>query len=135
MDLAGRSIIVTGATSGIGRATAVKLAACGARLTLVGRDLQRGAQIENEVQALGADARLELVDLTHPGAMQQIIKRTVAAYGRVDGAVLAAAQMPSEGAMMPLDQLEDPSIARSARGNSRRRPRAEGPSSATSIPA
>lgn len=112
MDLAGKSIIVTGATSGIGRATAVKLAACGARLTLVGRNPQRGAQIEQEVQALGANARLELVDLTHPGAMQEIIMRTVASYGRVDGAVLAAAQMPSEGAMVPLDRLEDPAIER-----------------------
>jgi NAD(P)-dependent dehydrogenase (short-subunit alcohol dehydrogenase family) len=44
--------------------------------------------------------------------MQQIIVRTVAAYGRIDCAVLAAAQMPSEGAMIPLDRLEDPTIER-----------------------
>jgi NAD(P)-dependent dehydrogenase (short-subunit alcohol dehydrogenase family) len=78
----------------------------------VGRNPERGAQIEHEVRALGADARLELVDLMHPGAMQQIIARTVAVYGQVDGAVLAAAQMPSESAMVPLAQLDDPSIER-----------------------
>jgi NAD(P)-dependent dehydrogenase (short-subunit alcohol dehydrogenase family) len=112
MDLAGKSIIVTGATSGIGRASALKLAACGARLTLVGRNPERGTQIGQEVQALGANARLELVDVMQPGAMQGIIKRTVASYGRVDGAVLAAAQMPSEDAMMPLVRLEDAAIER-----------------------
>jgi NAD(P)-dependent dehydrogenase (short-subunit alcohol dehydrogenase family) len=112
MDLAGKSIIVTGATSGIGRATALELAASGARLTLVGRNSERGAQIEDQVRALGVDARLELVDLTHAGAMHEIVSRTVAAYGRIDGAVLAAAEMPSESAMVPLDQLDDPSIER-----------------------
>lgn len=110
MDLAGKSIVVTGATSGIGRATALVLAAAGARLTLVGRNPQRGAQILGEAQALGASVRLELVDLTQPDAMAQIVERTVAAYGRVDGAVLAAAQMPSPSAMVPLERVDDASI-------------------------
>lgn len=103
---------MTGATSGIGRATAVKLAKCGAQLTLVGRNAERGAQIEREVLALGVNARLELVDLMIPGAMEQVVARTVDAYGRVDGAVLAAAQAPSQSAMVPMDQLDDLSIER-----------------------
>lgn len=112
MDLAGRSLIVTGATSGIGRAAALKLARCGARLTLVGRDAERGAQIQHEARALGAEVRLELVDLTETGAMQELIERTVVAHGGVNGAVLAAAQLPSEGAMVPLERVDDASIER-----------------------
>src|SRR5689334_1774491 len=112
MDLAGKSLIVTGATSGIGRAAAVELARRGARLTLVGRHAERGRQVEDEVRRLGADVRLERVDLTHPGAMEQVVTRTVSAYGQVDGAVLAAAQMPSESAMVPLAQLDDACIER-----------------------
>jgi NAD(P)-dependent dehydrogenase (short-subunit alcohol dehydrogenase family) len=111
-DLAGKSIVVTGATSGIGRAAAVKLAGCGARLTLVGRDRERGAQILGEAHELGATARLELIDLTDTSAMQGIVARAVAAYGRIDGAVLAAAQMPAEGAMVSLDRLDDANIER-----------------------
>lgn len=111
-DLAGKSIVVTGATSGIGRAAAIQLAGSGARLTLVGRHRERGEQILRQVHELGASARLELVDLTRANAMQDIVTRTVAAYGRIDAAVLAAAQMPAESAMVSLDQLDDASIER-----------------------
>jgi NAD(P)-dependent dehydrogenase (short-subunit alcohol dehydrogenase family) len=79
---------------------------------LVGRDRERGAQILAQVHELGASACLELVDLTHGGAMQGVIERAVAAYGRIDGAVLAAAQMPGATAMVSLDQLDDASIER-----------------------
>jgi len=112
MHLAGKSIVVTGATSGIGRAAAIKLASCGARLTLVGRNHERGRQIEHDVRALGADVQLEHVDLTHSGAMEQIVARAASTYGQVDGAVLAATQMPSESAIVPLAQLDDSSIER-----------------------
>jgi NAD(P)-dependent dehydrogenase (short-subunit alcohol dehydrogenase family) len=111
-DLAGKSIVVTGATSGIGRAAAIQLAGCGARLSLVGRNSERGAEVMDLVRELGASARLELVDLAQPGAMQGIIERTVAAYGRIDGAVLAAAQMPGAAAMTSLDRVDDASIER-----------------------
>src|SRR5688572_25353302 len=112
MSLAGKSIVVTGATSGIGRAAAIKLASCGARLTLVGRNHERGMQIEHDVRALGADVQLERVDLTDTGAMDQIIARAVSAYGHVDGAVLAATHLPFESATVPLAQLDDSSIER-----------------------
>ncbi|HEX6274097.1 MAG TPA: SDR family oxidoreductase [Polyangiaceae bacterium] len=111
-DLAGKSIIVTGATSGIGRAAALELAGKGAKLTLVGRNSERGAEVEQQARALGADTRLDLTDLTRPEAMQQIVSRAVAAYGRIDGAVLAAAQMPSASAMVPLAQVDDQGIER-----------------------
>ncbi|HEU5076468.1 MAG TPA: SDR family oxidoreductase [Polyangiaceae bacterium] len=111
-DLNGKSIVVTGATSGIGRAAAVKLATLGARLTLVGRNQERGSRIEREVRSLGAEARLELVELTQASAMQNIIARTVAEYGRIDAAVLAAAEMPDAQAMVPLARVDDASIER-----------------------
>jgi NAD(P)-dependent dehydrogenase (short-subunit alcohol dehydrogenase family) len=112
MNLNGKSLVVTGATSGIGQAAALELASHGARLTLVGRDPLRGASILDRVHDLGADARLELADLTEPGAMDGIVSRSVAAFGRIDGAVLAAAQMPCAGAMVPMDELDDATIER-----------------------
>lgn len=111
-DLNGRSIVVTGASSGIGRAAAVKLATLGARLTLVGRNARRGSEIERHVRSLGAQARLELVDLAQASAMQDIVARTVAEYGRIDAAVLAAAEMPDARAMVPLAEVDDASIER-----------------------
>lgn len=111
-DLNEKSIVVTGATSGIGRAAAVKLATLGARLTLVGRNEERGGEIERQVRSLGATARLELVDLTRTSAMQEIVARTVAEYGRIDAAVLAAAEMPDARAMVPLARVEDADVER-----------------------
>jgi NAD(P)-dependent dehydrogenase (short-subunit alcohol dehydrogenase family) len=79
---------------------------------LVGRNRERGAEVVRQVRELGASARLELVDLTHTDAMRDIVARTVLEYGRIDGAVLAAAETPGEGAMVTLDQVDDSTIER-----------------------
>ncbi|MFY9672012.1 MAG: SDR family NAD(P)-dependent oxidoreductase, partial [Trebonia sp.] len=65
----GEVCVVTGATSGIGRATAAALAGLGAQVVLVGRDRGRGAAAAAELAAAGASPRLEIADLA---SMEQV---------------------------------------------------------------
>ncbi|MFE7170374.1 SDR family NAD(P)-dependent oxidoreductase [Streptomyces sp. NPDC057616] len=63
-SLQGRTALVTGATSGIGKAVARKLARQGARIVLHGRDQERGESLMKEIEALGGTARFIAADLT-----------------------------------------------------------------------
>jgi NAD(P)-dependent dehydrogenase (short-subunit alcohol dehydrogenase family) len=65
-DLEGRVALVTGATSGIGRATAVQLAAQGATVILHGRDLTRGVEVVAEIENAGGSARFVGAELSRP---------------------------------------------------------------------
>jgi NAD(P)-dependent dehydrogenase (short-subunit alcohol dehydrogenase family) len=63
-DLTGQSALVTGATSGIGRAAAYALAALGANVVIHGRDAERGAATVSEITDAGGSARFISADLT-----------------------------------------------------------------------
>ncbi len=90
-SMAGRVVVVTGATSGIGRATAVGLARLGATVHLVGRDAERGARAMAAVERAGGGApTLDLVDLSDLDATAELGRRLVARHGRLDALVHAA---------------------------------------------
>lgn len=84
LDLDGKVVIVTGATSGIGLATAHELAAEGARVIAVARH-------EPDDRVLPASADFISADLTTPETPAQIVAETVKRHGRVDGLVNNAA--------------------------------------------
>jgi NAD(P)-dependent dehydrogenase (short-subunit alcohol dehydrogenase family) len=65
-DLEGKVALVTGATSGIGRAAAVQLAAQGATVVVHGRDATRGATVVAEIENAGGSARFVGADLSEP---------------------------------------------------------------------
>jgi NAD(P)-dependent dehydrogenase (short-subunit alcohol dehydrogenase family) len=79
-DLSGLTALVTGATSGIGKAAALKLAEHGATVLVHGRDAGRGAQIVDQIEQAGGEARFVAADLSDPADVAQL----AAAIGRVD---------------------------------------------------
>ena len=95
-----RAAIVTGATSGIGRAAATALADDGWWVLAGGRDAERGAELESE---LGDRGEAAVVDLTEPGAAEGLVERATA-DGRPLGLVVNNAAVHFLGT---LDRLAD----------------------------
>jgi NAD(P)-dependent dehydrogenase (short-subunit alcohol dehydrogenase family) len=79
-DLARQTALVTGATAGIGRATALALAARGADVIVHGRNKERAADTLQQIEALGARARFEPADLADPTQVTALAERA----GHVD---------------------------------------------------
>jgi NAD(P)-dependent dehydrogenase (short-subunit alcohol dehydrogenase family) len=77
--LTGKTALITGATSGIGRATAERFAAAGARLMLTGRNEAAGSQL-----ALALGASFVAGDIAQPALPDDLVAQAVAAFGRLD---------------------------------------------------
>ncbi len=97
----GRVCVVTGATSGIGKATASALARLGAQVVLVGRDRGRGEAAVAEVAAAGAPRpRLEIADLASMGQVRELAGR-LAGLDRIDVLVNNAGLVVGERRVTP----------------------------------
>lgn len=97
-DLAGSSVLVAGATGGLGAPLSRLLAAAGARLTLTGRDADRLA-------ALGLDALCVPADMRRAGAAEKVVERAVEGHGRLDAVVFAAGAVAFGNAAETPDQV------------------------------
>ncbi|TCG09130.1 SDR family oxidoreductase [Paraburkholderia steynii] len=80
-------VLITGALTGIGRATAFAFARAGARLVVSGRRAAEGATLEAELREAGAEALFVKADVRHDEEVRNLVDQTVARYGRLDVAV------------------------------------------------
>jgi NAD(P)-dependent dehydrogenase (short-subunit alcohol dehydrogenase family) len=86
--------IVTGASQGIGRATAARLARDFSALVLVARNRANLELTEEAVKAAGAEALVIDADLAEPAAAQSVVDQTLAAFGRIDALLNIAGAVP-----------------------------------------
>ena len=90
-----KSIIVTGASSGIGRAASFILASAGARLTLADRDEAGGKETLDFVRRSGGEAEFVAADVASEASVKDLVTGAVKRYGRIDGAFNNAAVLQS----------------------------------------
>jgi NAD(P)-dependent dehydrogenase (short-subunit alcohol dehydrogenase family) len=92
-------ILITGALTGIGRATALAFAADGARLVVSGRRDEAGQALAAELRGLGVEAEFIRADVRHEADVRALIEQTVARFGRLDAAINNAG---TEGQLGPV---------------------------------
>ena len=108
-DLSGRAALITGAASGIGRASAVAFAAAGASVALVDINADGLAETEAAARALGVSAEVIQADVTDLVAVTAAVVRTVEVFGRLDAAHNNAG-VP--GPYLPLDEYSEEDFLR-----------------------
>jgi len=101
-------VVMTGALTGIGRATAVAFAKDGARLVVSGRREAEGKALETELHGLGAEAVFIKADVRHEDDVRRLVEQTVARFGRLDVAVNTAG---TEGQPGPVTEQSADSYA------------------------
>ena len=77
-------VVITGASSGIGRATALRFAESGAALMLVARGTEALESVAAECAGLGAATEVRSADVTDEDALREVAERTVERFGRID---------------------------------------------------
>jgi NAD(P)-dependent dehydrogenase (short-subunit alcohol dehydrogenase family) len=90
MSFEGKTVLVTGSTSGIGRAAAEQFGNAGAQVIVTGRDQARGQEVVDTIESGGGQARFIAADLAAPGGAQQLAQ----AAGPVDVLVNNAGIFP-----------------------------------------
>jgi len=90
-SLKDKVVLVTGGTSGIGRAAVSAFARAGATVVLAGRRKELGQSVVQELQGEGISARFLQADVSSPADVERLISSTVDAYGRLDAAFNNAA--------------------------------------------
>jgi len=83
-------VLITGALTGIGRATAVAFAKEGARVVVSGRRDEEGKKLVGEMRKLGAELEFIRADVRHEEQVRKLIDETVERFGRLDVAVNSA---------------------------------------------
>lgn len=76
--------LVTGGTSGIGRASALLFAAEGAKVILTGRRVAEGLEVVDEIESLGGSATFVMADISDVGRIGDMMAAALDAYGRID---------------------------------------------------
>jgi short-subunit dehydrogenase len=104
--LNGRTVLITGASSGIGRATAIKVAAAGAIPILVARDLVRLEQTRAEISAAGGVAHVYVADMADLDSVQALARRVLAEHD-VDVLVNNAGRSIRRSASLSAERFHD----------------------------
>jgi NAD(P)-dependent dehydrogenase (short-subunit alcohol dehydrogenase family) len=103
----GRVVMVTGASSGIGKATALKIGGAGARLVLVARGEEKLLETQQEIQSAGGEAHIYTADLSDLESCDDLIQRVNADLGGVDILVNNAGRSIRRSIALSYDRFHD----------------------------
>lgn len=101
--LSGRVALVTGASQGIGAATALALADAGAHVVLTARDVKKLEGIEDAIHAAGGTATIAPVDLTESDGVARLAAAIASRWDKLDVLVMSAAYLPT---LTPVTQID-----------------------------
>ena len=113
MEFAGKAVLIVGASSGIGHALALRLAAEGARVAVTARRQERLDALVAQMQARGGQGLALAADAQDPAAAEQVVQACVQAFGRIDLLVLNAGGAPA----LDMRTLGAREVAACMRGN------------------
>jgi NAD(P)-dependent dehydrogenase (short-subunit alcohol dehydrogenase family) len=102
LTLVDKTALVTGAGSGIGRASALKLARAGANVCLLDLVDERTEDVMEEIRGMGREAEFYDVDVSDPGRMEQAIRAASERFGRLD---VVFANAGINGTLSPIEDL------------------------------
>ena len=103
----GRVVLVTGGSSGIGRATALKIAAAGGIPLLVARGLERLEATQHEIEEAGGTAQIYSADLSSPEAIAELCERVLSDHPAVDVLVNNAGRSIRRSIALSYDRFHD----------------------------
>ena len=103
----GRTVMITGASSGIGRALALRVGAAGGRVILVARGLEKLEQTQREIADLGGTAFVHRCDLSDMSDIERMAKEVLHEHGRVDVLVNNAGRSIRRSIALSYDRFHD----------------------------
>jgi NAD(P)-dependent dehydrogenase (short-subunit alcohol dehydrogenase family) len=103
--MSSKVVLITGALTGIGRATALAFAREGAKVVVSGRRAKAGQALAGELRDLGAEAEFVQADVRHEDDVRNLVDQTISRFGRLDVAVNNAGTEGQPGPV--LDQTAD----------------------------
>lgn len=105
--VAGKRVLVTGASSGIGRATALKLGEAGAVVLLVARSRDKLAEVQSEIARRGGRAHVYPADISNLESCDQLIRSVIAQHGGIDILVNNAGKSIRRSLELSYDRFHD----------------------------